>query len=849
MLRTTLKNLGARKLRLFTTSVAVVLGVAFMAGTLVLTDTVSQSFDQLFTDANAGTDAFLRDQADVTSAEGGDQRARLPESTVAQVAEVDGVAAAEGSIFGFAQLVDADGETVGSADGMGTFAGSWSTVEELNPMQLVDGRAPADVAAGQPYEIVIDKGSADDAGLAVGDTASVLTEEGNVPATVVGVASFAGEDSPGGSSYVSFTMPAAQALVAEPGMVDGVAAVAEEGISQEELASRIATTLALDGSEVLTGDELTEEQQSDIQAGLSFFNTFLLTFAVIALFVGSFIIYNTFSILVAQRTKEMALMRALGASRRQVLGSVLAESVVVGLLASGLGVLLGIGVAIGLQGLVEAFGVDLPAGDLVVGSSTIIASVVAGLGVCVASAIFPARRASKVAPIAAMRDVAVEDPRVRPARVVVGLLVALLGGGALAAGVTGGTFAMVGLGALLVFIGIAVLGPVLAGPFAKVVGAPLPLLRGVPGRLAKENALRNPKRTATTASALMVGVALVVGITILATSAKASVNDQIDSVFTGELVIESGTFGFGGLSPQLSDELNELPEVDAASGVRIAFTEIDGNEAELLGIQPETVGQMFDIGLSEGAVEDLGATEIGVLRAVAEEDGLELGDTVDVTFAETGTQPLTVAAIYDEEQPAGSYVIGMDAYDANVADSYDAEVYVALADGVTLEQGRAAVEAAAASYPNAEVQDTEQFKDSIGAEIDGVLNMVYVLLALAIFIALLGIANTLALSIFERTREMGLLRAVGMSRRQLRTSIRWESVLVALLGTTLGLAIGTFFGWALVQAMSSEGITLSIPGGSLAIITVLAALAGVGAAILPARRAARMDVLEAVSEE
>ncbi|OWY62191.1 hypothetical protein B7486_59760, partial [cyanobacterium TDX16] len=374
--------------------------------------------------------------------------------------------------------------------------------------------------------MVIDQGSADESGLAVGDAASVLTEEGNLPVTVVGIATFAGEDSPGGSSYLSFTMSAAQALVAEPGMVDGIAAVAEEGVSQEELAQRIATTLALDGTEVLTGDELTEEQQADVREGLGFFNTFLLTFAVIALFVGSFIIYNTFSILVAQRTKEMALLRALGASRRQVLGSVLLEAVVIGLIASGLGVLLGILVAMGLQSLVEAFGVDLPAGDLVVGPRTIVASLVAGLGVCVASAVFPARRASKVAPIAAMRDVAAEDGRVRPARVVIGLLGTAVGGVAVAAGVSGGTFAMVGLGALLVFVGIAVLGPVLATPFTKVVGAPLPFLRGVPGRLAKENALRNPKRTATTASALMVGVAMVVGITVLATSAKSSISDQ-----------------------------------------------------------------------------------------------------------------------------------------------------------------------------------------------------------------------------------------------------------------------------------------------------------------------------------
>jgi putative ABC transport system permease protein len=849
VLRTTLKNLSARKLRLFTTSLAVVLGVAFMAGTLVLTDTIGQSFDQLFADANAGTDAFVRDEADVSSSDGGDQRSRLPEATVAEVAEVDGVAAAEASIFGYAQLVGPDGETVGSTDGMGTFAGNWNQVDELNPMQLVDGREPADVAEGQPYEVVLDKGSANDSGLAPGDTASVLTEEGNVPVTVVGVASFAGEDSPGGSSYLSFTMSAAQALVAEPGMVDGVAAVAEPGVSQEELAQRISTTLALDGSEVLTGDELTEEQQSDIQAGLSFFNTFLLTFAVIALFVGSFIIYNTFSILVAQRTKEMALMRALGASRRQVLGSVLTESVVVGLIASIAGVVLGVGVAAGLQALIESFGVDLPAGEMVIANSTVIASLVAGLGVCVASAVFPAYRASKVAPLAAMRDVAVEDHGIRPVRVVVGLVITALGGGAIAAGVGGGGFALVALGALLVFVGISVLGPVLARPFSRVVGAPLPLLRGLPGRLARENAMRNPKRTATTASALMVGVAMVVGITVLATSAKASVSDQIDEVFYGELVIESGSFGLGGLSPQLAEELNQLPEVDAASGVRVAFTEVDGSEQELLAIQGDTVEQMFDVGVSEGAIADLGPTQIGVLREVAEEDGLEMGDTVDVRFAETGVQPLTVAAIYDEAQPAGPYLIGMEAYDANVSDAFDAEVYVDLGDGVSLEQGRQAVEQVTAGYPNAEVQDTEQFKAAQSAEIDSVLNMIYVLLALAVFIALMGIANTLALSIFERTREMGLLRAVGMSRRQLRTSIRWESVLVALLGTTTGLAVGLFFGWALVQAMSDDGIELTIPTGQLLVITALAALAGVLAAVLPARRAARMDVLEAVSAD
>lgn len=850
MLRTTLENLRARKLRLFTTSVAVVLGVAFMAGTLVLTDTVGQSFDRLFADANAGTDAFVRQEATITSSIDGDQRARLTDDVVADVAAIDGVAAAEGQISGYAQLVGPDGVPVGSTDGMGTFAGAWSTVDALNPFELAEGRAPSDVSDGAPYEVVIDRGSARSAGLAPGDAASVLTSEGNVAVTVVGVATFAGENSPGGSSYVAFTQQAAQALVAEPGRIDGVAAVAEEGLSQERLAQRIAEALALDGVEVVTGEQLTAEQQDDLQAGLTFFNTFMLTFALIALFVGSFIIYNTFSILVAQRTREMALLRALGASRRQVLASVLIESLVVGLLASGLGVVVGLGVAVGLQSLLEASGIDLPSGPLVIAGSTIVTSVLAGVGVCLTSAVIPARRASKVAPVAAMRDVATEDVGVPPLRTAVGLLVTLLGAGGIALGLRGGTFALVGLGAVLVFVGIAQLGAVLAIPFVRLVGAPLPALRGLPGQLAKENALRNPRRTATTAAALMVGVALVAGMTVLATSAKASIAQQLDTAFHGELVLDSGAYGFGGFSPGLAEEVGQLPEVAAASGVRVAFTDIDGGQEDLLALEPGAVEQMFDIGVSEGTITDLGANEVAVLREVAEEDDLQLGDTVEVTFAETGVQPLQVAVIYDEAQPAGRYLVATEVFEANVPERFDFQVYVDLADGVDLEQGRQAVEQVAAAHPNAEVQDAEQFQDSIAAEIDTILNIVYALLALAVLIALLGIANTLALSIFERTREMGLLRAVGMSRRQLRTSIRWESVLVALLGTSLGLAIGVGFGWVLVEAMRDDGVTLlRIPVASLAVITALAALAGVLAAVLPARRAARLDVLAAIGEE
>ncbi|MDQ3898438.1 MAG: FtsX-like permease family protein [Actinomycetota bacterium] len=843
MFRTTIKNLAARKVRLFTTGLAVLLGVAFMTGTLVLTDTMGRTYDDLFATVNAGTDAYVRAEAAFSSSQHGDQRARIDAALVGSVTKVDGVVAVAPSIQGYAQFLDKAGKPVGDGSmGPPSLGGNWITNPSLNPFHISEGREPR--ADG---EVVVDRATARRAHFTVGDTVTVLTKSGPQAVTVVGVAAFGNVDSPGGASYALFTEQAARARLGEVGKVDAVKVVASDGVSQEELAGRIRRVLP-PGTEVLTGAQITAEDQSTIKDQMGFFNTFLITFALVALFVGAFIIYNTFSILVAQRGKETALLRALGASRRQVLGSVLFEAVVVGALASTVGLAAGVGVAGMLKALFAGLGIDIPAGGVVLTSSAVVVSLIAGIGVSVASAVFPARKAAKVPPVAAMRDVAVEGAGRGRVRVVLGAVVTGLGAVAMASGLfSGAGVGSVGGGAALVFIGVAMLGPVVTRPLSRVLGAPLPRLRGMAGTLARENAVRNPKRTSATAAALMIGVALVGSITILAASTKASIDASIDRAFAGDFVLESssGAMGSGGFSPALARRINLLPEVGAATGLRITPAEVNGSTTMLLGIDPVRVNEVFDIGVTQGSLRDLGASQVGVLKSEATKKGLHIGDKVPVRFAKTGPQELTVAAIFTNKDVAGSYVVGLPVFEANVADQFDNKVFVTTARGVDNATARAAITKATEGYGEVQVKDRTEFKAAQAAQIDQLLNLVYALLALAVFIALLGIANTLALSIFERTRELGLLRAVGMTRTQLRSTVRWESVIIAVLGTAVGLVVGSIFGWALVKALSGEGInTLSIPAGQLATVAFMASTAGVAAAILPARRAARLRPAE-----
>ncbi|HEX2043909.1 MAG TPA: FtsX-like permease family protein [Acidimicrobiales bacterium] len=850
MFRVTVKGLLAHKVRLAATALAVMLGVAFMAGTLVLTDTISRTFDDLFGDVFRDTDAVVRQQEAFTAPEGeGAQRGRVDASLVDTVAAVDGVARAEGTIQGYARLVGKDGEPIGDPEmGAPTFGASWSDSDELNPFTLVEGRAPR-----ADDEVVVDKKSADDGKLRVGDATTVLVRGPPQRVRIVGIVKFGEADSPGGASFVLFTTPAAQRLVAQPGRFDSVSVVAEEGVSQREVVGRIAPVLPA-GVEVVTGEQITKENQDEIKEGLSFFSVFMLVFAVVALLVGSFMIFNTFSITVAQRTRENALLRAIGASRRQVLASVLVEAVLVGVLASLIGLAVGVAVAVGLKALLAGFGLDIPAGGVVFAPRTAIVSLVVGVTVTLLAALSPARKAGRIPPVAAMRDVAVGSAGYgSKLRIVVGGGILGLGVLSLFSGLFGGgdnALAMVGLGVLLVFFGVSVLGRTVALPLSRMIGSPLPRLRGITGALARQNAMRNPKRTATTASALMIGVGLVGFITILAASTRTSINATIDRAFTGDFVIASGTFGTGGLDPALVGRIAALPEVETATGLRVGAAEVDGHVEQIQGVDAATAFEIVDVQPLQGDPADLGPDSIAVFQDVAEAEGLALGDKVPLRFKDTGTKELTVALIYGENQPVGDYLLGLPAYEANFADQFDSLILIDKADGVSAEAARAAIQRVADDFPGADVKDRTGFKEEQTGFVNQMLGLVYALLALAIIIALLGIGNTLALSILERTRELGLLRSVGMTRSQLRSTVRWESVIIALQGTFLGLLIGVFFGWALVEALDSEGIDrLSIPLGQLVTIVVLAGVAGVIAAIAPARRAAKLDVLRAIATE
>jgi len=852
MFKIIMHGLLARKFRLVATALAVTLGVAFMAGTLVLTDTFGKTFDDLSAGVYKGTDAVVRATATFNGPQfTGEQRPFVNASLASTLGQVPGVAAVEGSVFGYTRLIGKNGKALGNpANGAPTLGGNWNQVAVLNPWHLLAGHAPQ--AAGQ---VVIDKKSASDGRLRVGDFTTVLVKGPPQRVQVVGIIGFGTADSPGGASVVLFTTPVAQQLVAAPGKYTSILFVAKPGVSQQHLVSNLKSSLP-HGLEAITGAALIKESQDQFAKVLAFFNTFLLIFAIVALLVGAFMIFNTFSITVAQRTRENGLMRALGASKRQVLGSVLLEAVVVGIIASVIGLAAGVAVAIGLKAMLSALGFGLPAGGIVFTARTALIAGLAGLAVTMVAAVSPARKAAKVPPIAAMQDMTVGSTGYgSKERVMVGSAILVLGVAALFTGLFTNVTSrvlVVGAGALLVFFGVSVLGRTVSLPLSRTVGAPLPRLRGVTGKLARQNAMRNPKRTAASASALMIGVGLVGFITILASSSTASVNSAIDRSFAGDIVIDSGGGLMGGVDPGLARQLGGLPHVQAATGVAVGFAQISGAVEQVSGVDPVAGGKIFDVNPVQGSIAGLGRNGIAVYKEVAARQHLKLGSTVPVLFKDTGRQILTVALIYGEATgaPAPRYFMGDEAFNANFPVRYDMRVFVKKAPGVSTAAALAAVRGVATRYSGTTVMDQAAFKADQAKPIQQMLSLVYALLALAILIALLGIGNTLALSIFERTRELGVMRAVGMTRHQLRAMIRWESVIIALQGTALGLLIGVFFGWALVLAMRSQGITeFSLPVLNLAIVVVLAALAGAAAAIWPSRRAAKLNILHAIVTE
>ncbi|MDQ1422055.1 MAG: putative transport system permease protein, partial [Acidimicrobiaceae bacterium] len=705
MFATALSNLWAHKVRLIATALSITLGVAFMAGTLVLTATINKTFDNLFADVYRGTDAVVRAQAAFEGPPGmGAQRGRVDAAVIPTLRSIDGVADAEGAIFGYARLIAKDGKAIGNpAAGAPALGINWSENSALNQFRLVDGSAPR-----TDNEVVIDRKSSHDGHLGVGDTTTVLVQGPPRLVRISGVARFGNADSPGGASVVAFRTAVAQLLVAAPGKYDSINLVATPGVSQSELVHRVSAALPA-GTEVVTGNAVTAETQSAIRKSLSFFSTFLLIFAGVAVLVGGFMMFNTFSITVAQRTRENGLLRALGASKRQILASVLIEAFAVGLIASILGIGAGLAVALGLKKLLLAVGIDVPAQGLVVSTNTVVISLLVGVSVTLMSAVSPSRDAAKVAPIAAMQlGVAGSTGYGSKRRIYAGAGVLALGVVALFVGLFGGfspPVTTVGLGALLVFFGVSILGRTVALPLSRWIGAPLARLRGITGELARDNAMRNPKRTAASASVLMIGMGLVCFITIFVSSTKASINSGVDRAFTGDIVLDSGGGLLGGVEHGLALKLSRLPEVSAVTGLRQGLAQVDGKSVVVQAADPSSVFTIMKIDVREGSTAALDANSIGLYATVANDNHWTIGSAVPVRFARTGAKSLRVAVIYAENAQAGNYFLGSTAYDANFSNHFDSKVLVKQRAGVSSAAALAAVTKTAAAYPGVKVLD------------------------------------------------------------------------------------------------------------------------------------------------
>lgn len=845
MFRISLKSALARKGRLLLTSLAVIAGCAFLSGVFVFSDTIRGSFDRLFANAYEGTDAFVRSSNVIEGDFGAESRDRIPDGLAEEIRALPGVAEAFGDISGFARIATADGTVVGQ-DGPPKFGGVWID-SEFSPWALAEGTGPADSS-----QVVIDRRAAKEGGIAVGDTVKVTSQTGVRDFTVSGIATFAGNDTSGGASWALFDLATAQEFViAQPGLVDAIVVAGDGSLTESELADRIAEQYTGRDIEVLTGTEITEENQSAVEEGLQFFTIFLTIFAIISLFVGSFIIFNVFSISATQRQRENALMRAIGASRGQVTRVMFVEALLVGLIGGLLGFAGGVGLAAAIIRLLTAAGFGPSDSALTVKPWVLVVSVIVGVVVTLVCAVVPAIRSGRVPPLAAMRDVAVDRSAISRARLVSGAVLVVLAVACTALGITGSAV-WLGPGVAGLFASLVVLGPLLAAPVSRVVTRPLTALRGVSGEIAGRNAATSPKRTALTAGALAIGLALLIGVSTLGSSVKTSIREAIGEQFNGDFAVStSDGQGFGGLPTNLADELNELPEVKVAVGIGVNLIQLveDGQPAgkTVLTVDPQRAADLFELPFVQGDWGDLDAGGILMSLDKAERDGLALGDTVTAVFQNRETRDLRLVGIFDSDE-FGNLIVSRDLFSGQTADQFDVQVLVQSADGVATADAEAAIRTVTDRYPTSKVQTREAFIDDQAAQVDGFLNFIYALLLMSVFIAVLGIVITLLLAVYERRRELGLVRAIGMTRPQVRSSIRWEAVITAVLGALMGTVLGLALGFIVVKALEDQGLTsFSVSVTSIVVFVVLSILVAVAAAWVPARRAANADILQAIA--
>lgn len=916
MLKVMRRGLRAHLFRLALTALVVLMGVGFVSGSQLLSDTVARGFSEVFSARYEGTDVVVR-SSDSVFTFGGQQRAPVDEALLAEVRATEGVRAAEGNIQAPVRLLGKDGRSTG-ATGVGlalqTFGLNWPTDEQINRWRITDGRQPT----GE-HEVVIDQKAAVEHGFTIGDRLEIPFAQGTIPFTIVGIARFQTNPNFSGSTAVLFDTPTAQRYLVGENRFNWIAVAAQPGESPAVLRSTLQSKSFGSGNiQVLTGEQFVKEDQDLYQRLINGVSGMLVVFGCVALFVSSFVIYNTFSLIIAQRTRELALLRALGAARAQVVLGVLVEALAVGVLAATFGLGAGLVFATGVSRLLDSLGFLPTNSELVIEPRSFIPAFVIGVVATLTAGLFPAIKASRIPPVAAMREHLVEPRAYSRWRVAVGTLTTAVGAGLLWLGLARTSMTFVGVGMGFVFLGVAVLGPVFVSPLSTVLGSPA-AARGVTGVLARENASRNPKRTAATTSAVMVGVALVTFIAIIGESVRVATAEAVDLAVVGDLVVNTPTVGFSGVSPELTAKLNARPEVAAAASFRIGIALADGRPSLFFGVDPSKLQQVVKFDVTAGSLDDLGIDGIAVSKRLADDHHLSVGSPILVHFqsagiaedgdganstastapttsasptqstasstptnvtspttsATAGTAPrpsrpgaprsrppaqsandrvLTVRAVFDSELLRGSagYLITQGLFEQvfSAVEQSDFQSYIKLAPGVDPSEARQRLQAVVAAYPPAELQDLTEFKRAQSAPIDRFVTFIWALLLMAVLISAIGILNTLMLSVYERTRELGMLRVAGMSRQQVRSAVRWEALIISIMGTLLGLVIGVSFGWAVVRTAAEEGLrTFAVPGVQLAIIVLLAGLIGIVAAILPARRAANLDVLDAIATE
>lgn len=844
MFRTTLRSIAAHKLRLLSTALAIIVGVAFVTGTLILSDTLNGTFAELFGETNDGIDVAVEGSSSGTDPFTGEQgHEPLDVGVPDQIAAVQGVRAVSPEVSGVAQIIGSDGEPVGGF-GPPTIGFSAPTAPELDTPQLREGAFP-----DQAGQVAVDVGTAEDQGIAIGDDLDLVIDGPVETFSVSGLVGFGELDSLAGATILVFDPDEAFDRLGDGGY-DIVYVVAEDGVDPGALKTDIATALGND-VEVQTGAELADSQVAEIGQGLSFFTTALLVFAGVSLFVGAFLIANTFSIIVAQRTRELALLRAVGASRRQVLGSVLGEAFATGLIGSLIGFLTGMGLALGLFALLDGFGISLPQGDLVITAGTFAVSVLLGTLLTLVVALFPALRATRVPPVTALQAVAAPPPRRY------GVVRYVLGGLLLVGGTVGLVLALtsnagigaVGAAAVITLLGAAALSPLVTRPILAVLGRPLSAARGMQGRLATENAVRNPRRTAATASALMIGLALVSFVVIMGASFTKTADAAIEESFASDFQIAPAGFqlGEGNPGPLIEEQVSAIDGVALTTSQLFGVVDIDGNDTFVSAFDAEAIDQTLSFTTVEGGDDGLLTSGLAVSQDVAESDGVVVGDDVTVDFGDDAQVTFRLGAVYEDTPILSGYVIGTSGIPTDAADLRYGGTLVNLDDSADPDAARQQIDTVLEDFPTLQVQDATDVKEEIGGFINQLLGIMSALLGLSVVVALFGIVNTLGLSVFERTRELGLLRAVGATRGQVRSMIRWESVLIALLGAVFGLLLGVLFAVLVVLALEEDsGLQLAIPYAPLIGGFVAAAVAGVLAAIIPARRASRIDILRSL---